>query len=336
MQTHPRTAMHGTSATAYHDIPAVVLDDHTVLRSDEKLRSLIREAADQMCRVVDGNLDFVVRVSEGDEDLDKLLLIVNFVLASARRSFADLSEVHRRMEDDLLAAHRLQEKLLPKQFPNAGNLRLAAKCVPARTVGGDFYDFLRYPGSGLHVGLLADVSGKGAAAAIYAALASGIVRSLTDREMSASAMLSTLNNSLFSRASDGSFVALTYATWDDSNRILEICNSGLPEPLLLRAGAWKRLPLHGLPLGLFRDSQYDAMRIQCQPGDIFVFYTDGIVEQMDREGNEFSANRLTEIISETSHQNPGETVDYIFEQVRRHCSCEMTGDDQTVVIAQVV
>ena len=131
------------------------------------LRNLIRDAANQLCQVVDGSLDFVVQVSEGDDDFDKLLLLVNFVLASARRSFADLREVHQRMEEDLSAARKLQEKLLPQTLPHARNLQLSARCVPARAVGGDFFDFGQCSNSGLYVGLLADVSGKGAAAAIF-------------------------------------------------------------------------------------------------------------------------------------------------------------------------
>lgn len=303
---------------------------------EEKVRSLIREAADQLCRVVDGNLDFVVQVSESEDEVDKFLLLVNFVLATARRSLKDLSEVHQRLEEDLLAARKLQQQLLPEKLPNARNLRVGAKCVPARAVGGDFYDFFRYPRSGRYVGLLGDVSGKGAAAAIYAALAGGIVRSLTDREMDPAAMLSKLNKSLFTRAPEGHFVALAYSTWDDENRVLEICNSGLPEPLLFRNGIAQSLPIHGLPLGLFADAKYDAMRIQCEPGDTFVFYTDGVVDEVDREGNEFSGARLAEIISKAWRLSAAEIVEHVFEQVAKHCSCATNHDDQTVVVVEVV
>src|SRR4030095_3545984 len=107
------------------------------LLPEQDLRRLIRDAADQLCQVVDGNLDCVVQVSESDDEFDKFLLLVNFVLASARRSFADVREAHRRIGEDLSAAHRLQEKLLPQSLPNATNLLVSAKCVPARAVGGD-------------------------------------------------------------------------------------------------------------------------------------------------------------------------------------------------------
>ena len=303
--------------------------------SEDELRSLIRDAADQLCRVVDGNLDFVVQVSRSDDDIDKLLLLVNFVLASARRSFNDLSEVHRRMEEDLLAARTLQERLLPETLPHARNLRVAAKCVPARTVGGDFYDFFRYPSSGLYVGLLGDVSGKGAAAAIYAGLASGVVRSLLDREMDPGAMLSRLNQGLFARAPEGKFIALAYATWDDEKRVLQICNSGLPEPLLCRKGSVQNLRIHGLPLGLFPHADYDVMRLECEPGDTLVFYTDGVVEEVDREGRDFSAEHLAEIVNNTCHLSVTEIVDHVFEQVSKHCSCQVNGDDQTVIAIKV-
>lgn len=304
--------------------------------AENRLRSLIREAADQLCRVVDGNLDFVVQVSDSDDDIDKFLLLLNFVMATARRSLNDLSEVHRRVEEDLLAARKLQEKLLPDTLPKAKNLRVGARCVPARAVGGDFYDFFRYPHSGLFVGLVGDVSGKGAAAAIYAALASGIVRSLTDREMNPSAMLSKLNKSLFTRAPEGNFVALAYSTWDDENRVLEICNSGLPQPLLIRQGIAWSLPVHGLPLGLFAEAKYEPMRIQCEPGDTFVFYSDGVVDEVDREGKEFSGARLAEIISKVSHLGADEIVEHVFEQVAKHCRCSANYDDQTVMVVEVV
>jgi hypothetical protein len=97
-------------------------------------RLLLREAADQFCQVDVGNLDFFVKVSKGDDDTDKLLLLVNFVIASARRSLNDFHEAHRRIDEDLSAARELPEKLLPQKLLPAYNLRVNAKCVPARAV----------------------------------------------------------------------------------------------------------------------------------------------------------------------------------------------------------
>ena len=306
------------------------------LSKEDNLRRLIRDAADQLCQVVDGDLNLVVRVSEPDDDIDKLLLLVNFVLASARRSFKSLHEAHRRVEEDLAAARKLQEKLLPQALPQPQNLRVSANFVPARTVGGDFFDFFRYKHRGLEVGILADVSGKGPAAAIYAALVSGIVRSLVHEELKPDDMLERLNDNLFTRAPDGQFVAATYYTWDDERLVLETCNSGLPEPLLCRDGKMQSLQVHGLPLGLFHGAEYEAMRVQCKPGDTLFFYTDGIPEAVDPEGNEFGVGRLSEIILNNSDHDAADIVNSVLRVVSNYCRCEANFDDQTAIGMKVL
>src|SRR4030095_8446914 len=171
-----------------------------------------------------------------------------------------------------------------------------------------------------------DVSGKGAAAAIYAALASGIARFLVDEELNPKELLTKLNKSLFARAPDGNFVALTYCTWNDQQLVLELAGSGLPEPLLCRRGTVRKLAAHGLPLGLFPEAEYEGVRIQCERGDTLLFYTDGIVETVDRDGNEFGLERLSEIVMKTC-DGTSEIVNDVFNAVNAHCQCEMNFDD---------
>src|SRR4030095_5591174 len=299
----------------------------SALSREDKLRRLITEASDQLCQVVDGNLDFVVRVSEPDDDVDKLLLLVNFVLASARRSFTSLSEAHKRLEDDIAAARTLQRKLLPKSLPRPKNLRVASRFVPASAVGGDFFDFLRYERCGLHAGVLADVSGKGAAAAIYAALTSGIIRSLLQDELKPQPMLERLNKNLFARAPDAQFVALTYSTWDDERLLLEICSSGLPEPLLVRNGSVKSLAIHGMPLGLFAEPKYEPTIVECRPGDTLLFYTDGIVESSNALGKEFGSGKLADVVLAHSNADAKGVVRAVAKEVAAHTQSESQFDD---------
>jgi sigma-B regulation protein RsbU (phosphoserine phosphatase) len=208
--------------------------------------------------------------------------------------------------------------------------------VPARVVGGDFFDFFRYQQSGKFVGLLADVSGKGAAAALYAALTSGIVGSLVEDELSSQQMLRRLNRSLYLRAPEEHFVALTYSTRDDELLLLETCSSGLPEPLLCRNGSIQRLPLHGVPLGLMPETDYETMHIQCEPGDTLLFYTDGVVDAMDQDGNEFGTDRLCEVVIGASQDKTDRIVDIVFDQVAAHCRSKVAFDDQTVVAMRVL
>ena len=303
--------------------------------AERRLRRLLREASDQLCQMVDGELNFVVRASEGDDDVDKLLLLVNFALDTARRSMNGLREAHLRLEEDLAAARELQMKLLP-QLVQPRNARVGAICIPAKAVGGDFFDFFHYRRRGLYAGIIADVSGKGAAAAILAALTSGIIRSWAEEELDPKRMLERLNRKLYGRAPEGRFVAMTYSTWDDRNRVLETCGSGLPEPLLYRDGEVRSLTVHGLPLGLFPGAEYDPVRIQCAPGDTLLFYTDGITEALDSDGSDYGTERLAELFRNNCHRDPEEIVAGVVEAVRAHSGGECSLDDETVMVLKVM
>jgi sigma-B regulation protein RsbU (phosphoserine phosphatase) len=304
--------------------------------NESSLRGLLREAANHLCQIVDGDFDFVVQVSRSDDDLDKLLLLVNFVMATARRSLNDLKDIHKRVDEDLAAARRLQEKLSPQMLPTSRHLCASAKCIPARAVGGDFFDFFRYERSGLYSGLLADVSGKGAPAALYAALASGIVGSMIENELNPQQMLAVLNRILFKRAPEDHFMTLTYFTWDDENLVLELSNAGLPEPLLCRNGEVQRLRAYGLPLGLFPEAEYDSLRIQCARGDTLLFYTDGVIETVDGTEKDFGTQRLSDVLLNANGYDSARIVQMVFDRVNEHCQCEMNADDQTVIAMKVL
>ncbi|HSB99542.1 MAG TPA: GAF domain-containing protein, partial [Burkholderiaceae bacterium] len=146
------------------------------------------------------------------------------------RLYERVARQERRLQKDLALAHELQFRLLPHCCPIIGNAELAAKFVPAREIGGDLFDFLQYerraqdrergdgrnPNLGIAIG---DVSGKGAPAALYAALASGFLRSHAASRPSASDMLKLLNKSLVQRRIDGQYISVAYALWDDQSRL---------------------------------------------------------------------------------------------------------------------
>jgi phosphoserine phosphatase RsbU/P len=148
-------------------------------------------------------------------------------------------------------------------------------------------------------------------------------------------MLARLNENLFTRAPDGQFVALSFFTWDDTNRVLDICNSGLPEPLLFRNESVRSLAIHGLPLGLFPGVEYEAMRIQCEPGDTIVLYTDGITDAVNPNGIEFGAERLADVVLRIANTEAPEIVDRLVQAAHDHCKCEVNLDDQTVIAMKI-
>src|SRR6266436_1717747 len=150
------------------------------------------------------------------------------------RLYEEIARQEKRLERDLALARELQFRLLPQSRPKLPHLELAAKFAPARAIGGDLYDFVNYSQDRMGM-VIGDVSGKGAPAAIYAALVSGILRSHAPIEPGPAEMLRAVNFSLGERRIDGQFVSLIYAVWDDEHRSLQVANSGLPRPLYIHA-----------------------------------------------------------------------------------------------------
>jgi sigma-B regulation protein RsbU (phosphoserine phosphatase) len=250
------------------------------------------------------------------------------------RLYEEIARQERRLERDLSLARELQMRLLPQTLPTLGNLELAAKFTPARAIGGDLYDFIPYSLSRLGI-VIGDVSGKGAPAAIYAALVSGILRSHAPIEPGPAEMLSAVNLSLAERRIEAQFVSLIYAVWDDEHRTLLVANSGLPRPVLVHDGKNTVIEATGLPLGLFDDVNYDEFRFKMKPGDIFVFFSDGILDARNRRGELFGRGRVEKIIAECAGRSADCVVNSLFKAVGEHSAGVETFDDQTVVAIKV-
>jgi sigma-B regulation protein RsbU (phosphoserine phosphatase) len=215
------------------------------------------------------------------------------------------------------------------------NGRSVVRCIPARTVGGDFYGTIPYPTRGLVASIMADVSGKGAAAAVYAALANGFLHSCAAEELDPQEMLKRLNQHLIQLTNLDHFVAMMYSTWDERERVAEICNGGLPAPLLCRRGEVQPLPVYGMPLGLLPDCEYEQVRVEYLPGDTVLFCTDGVIEAFNPEGEEFGFERLSRVLCENSDASPDAIVDSVVAAVRQHCRGEPFMDDLTVGVLEV-
>jgi phosphoserine phosphatase RsbU/P len=250
------------------------------------------------------------------------------------RLYEEIARQERRLERDLAMARELQFHLLPQSLPKLANLDIAAKFSPARAIGGDLYDFLSYSQSRTAL-VIGDISGKGAPAAIYAALVSGILRSHAPMEPAPAEMLAAVNYSLAERRIDGQFCSLIYSVWDDANRTLQIANSGLPRPVLCHKGKTQMIEATGLPLGLFDDAEYDEFIFQAEPEDVFVFFSDGILDASNRAGELFGRTRVEKIIAECSTNSADSMVKSIFNAVADHATGVETFDDQTVVAIKV-
>jgi phosphoserine phosphatase RsbU/P len=250
------------------------------------------------------------------------------------RLYEQIARQERRLERDLAMARELQFRLLPQVRPKLENLEIAAKFSPARAIGGDLYDFLSYSNSRTAIAI-GDISGKGAPAAIYAALVSGILRSHAPMEPAPAEMLAAVNYSLAERRIEGQFVSLIYAVWDDVNSTLQVSNSGLPRPVYCHKGKTQLIEATGLPLGLFDDAEYDEFTFQAEPEDVFVFFSDGILDATNKAGDLFGRTRLEKVIAECSANSAESMVKSIFKAAADHASGVETFDDETVVAIKV-
>src|SRR5450432_429165 len=250
------------------------------------------------------------------------------------RLYEEIAKQEKRLERDLALARELQFRLLPHALPKLDDLEIAAKFAPARAIGGDLYDFVNYSQQRTAIAI-GDVSGKGAPAAIYAALVSGILRSHAIMEPGPAEMLAAVNYSLGERRIEAQFVSLIYAVWDDVSRTLQVANSGLPRPVYCHNGKTQLIEATGLPLGLFDDADYEEFTFQASDDDVFVFFSDGILDATNKAGDLFGRTRLEKIITEQCASSAEAMVKAIFKAVAEHARGVETFDDQTVVVIKV-
>ena len=246
-----------------------------------------------------------------------------------------IARQEKRLEQDLALARELQFRLLPQKRPALKNAEVAARFSPARQIGGDLYDFLKYSGHGVIGIAVGDVSGKGAPAAIYAGLVAGTTSSHAIDEPSAAQMLEAVNLSLSERPIEAQYVSMIYAVWHDNERSLQVANSGLPSPLRISEGRAEEIPVAGIPLGLFATSEYDEHNLSAKPGDFFVFFTDGITDATSSEGKMFGRGRLEKVAIKHAHRSADEIAEAIFRAVSDHAKGMDAFDDLTVVILKV-
>jgi len=250
------------------------------------------------------------------------------------RLYEEIARQERRLERDLQLARELQFRLLPPSMPKVDHLEVAARFLPARAIGGDLYDFLHYSLSRLGI-VVGDVSGKGAPAAIYAALVSGILRSHAPIEPAPAEMLSAVNFSLSERRIEAQYICLMYAVWDDEKRTLQVANSGLPRPIYVHDGKTEIIEATGLPLGLFDEAEYEELTFKAKAGDMFVFFSDGILDARNRAGDMFGRTGVERVIASCPDQSPDCVVTSLFKAVEEHAAGEDIFDDQTVVAIKV-
>ncbi|HKW35122.1 MAG TPA: SpoIIE family protein phosphatase [Candidatus Acidoferrum sp.] len=250
------------------------------------------------------------------------------------RLYEQLAKEEGRLERDLQAAKRIQGALLRPVPTEDYGVDIAARYLSAREVCGDLYDFLRYGPQQLGIAL-GDVSGKGTAAALYGAVAIGIMRSLAPQKLQPAEMLKQMNQLLGERLIEGRFMTACFATWQKGRQKLRVANAGQSQPLLYKDNRCGKIELTGFPLGIFEDVNYDEWGVTLETGNILVFHSDGIAETTNSEGQFFGISRVKELIEKHHELTAAELADRILNEVDWFAQSAPLFDDRTLVVMKV-
>ena len=245
-----------------------------------------------------------------------------------------------RIQRELEIARNVQLHFLPRETPSIRGLEIATLCAPAKEVGGDYFDFIRFSPTKLGV-VIGDVSGKGIPAAFYMTMTKGMLKSLTLSYASPRDVLTHLNALFYENAERGVFISMTYSIFDMERRKLVTARAG-HNPMILRRsalGSTEEISSSGIALGLdsgeLFQSNISERTLDLFSNDLFMFYTDGINESLNDFQKEFGEGRLLRFLEENADEKPGVLLDKLQRELRRFAGDAPQHDDMTAVLIRV-
>jgi phosphoserine phosphatase RsbU/P len=274
-----------------------------------------------------------------DEHVRALSLLAPQIANSVEnaRLYEELAQREQRMEQDLKAAHKLQSVLLPRTAPSIRGLEIGMKSRPAREISGDLFDFFEHSDEYTLIAF-GDVSGKGAAAALYGALVLGFLRTLAPRLRSPNELMRLLNEALLERKIDAQYVTLLLLLWEARSRTLTVANAGALTPLICRQGKILDTKIEGVPLGLLDDQEYDQVTLELERSDTVLLYSDGMEDQLrtKEKDEDFGRERLSQIIVQNSTLKASSLVQSIFDEIDVFRGATPLTDDQTAIALRIL
>jgi len=264
------------------------------------------------------------------------------VIENAR--LAERMVAEERLRRELALAAEVQRRLLPERPPEGLAVELAGFCQPARGVGGDYYDFIKFDNQQLGIAI-ADVAGKGIAAALLMSTVQATLRSLSAggnghgyANNSLADMVATLNQLLCNSTRGANYVTFFYAQFDQTTQQLAYVNAGHNPPFFYRAEPshdFRSLSSGGIFVGMFENCGYEQEVVQMQSGDVLIAFTDGLSEALDAGGEEFDEERIKEALAETAQLSVNEIRDEIVRRVKEWIASAPQYDDLTFIVMKV-
>ncbi|MFA5296321.1 MAG: SpoIIE family protein phosphatase [Methanoregulaceae archaeon] len=299
----------------------------------------IRELSRGAEAIGSGGLDYHVQVHSGDE-FEQLADAFNRMTGDLQRYMHELIQTtaeKERIEKELEIARGIQQSFLPESAPEIPGIDIAGMTLPAREVGGDFYDYI--PVGGGRWGLvIADVSGKGVPAALFMGLSRTLVRANAMAQSSVSETLVRANELITENERSSMFVTVFYGVLDPARRSLAYASAGHNAPFMIRSGGVETIVLkaEGIALGVVREIDLEEREITLDPGDILVLYTDGVTEAVNPLDEEFGVARLTATVERHRDAPSSAIIERVRDEVIRYSQGQPQFDDITLIVVKVL
>jgi sigma-B regulation protein RsbU (phosphoserine phosphatase) len=343
----PLGELGGVAATALLVVGAVfLLIELASLYTGIALTRTITSAVDSLYQATQhvqvGDLTYRVRVPHRDQ-LAALGESFNTMTASVSTLIVEQRQ-RQRLENELSIAHEVQQQLFPHALPQMPGLELEAICRPARSVSGDYYDFIRISPTRLAIAL-ADISGKGISAAllmanVQAALRSDVLRyrnggsGNAQEEINTGEIVSHLNRHLFRNSSAEHYATFFFGVYDSETRQLFYTNGGHLPPVYICGDRIKKLETGGMVVGLFNDVPFDQGIVTIDPGGILIAYSDGLIEPENVYGEEFGAERLVDVALRARDSSTKVIAEAMMQAAEQWSGSPEQADDMTVIVSR--
>lgn len=257
-------------------------------------------------------------------------------MTSSISELIDEQGKRQKLENEIEIARQVQSQLFPQTLPVLPGLEVAAICRPARSVSGDYYDFIRT--SQTCVGIaLADISGKGIFASLLMASLQAALRSQAtlDGNCGTAELVVRLNRHLFRNTSDDRYATFFYGVYDSESHTFTYTNAGHLAPFFIHDGKVDELSEGGTVVGLFEDFPYEQRTVKVEPGSLFVLFSDGLTEPENVYGEEFGVQRLREEVLRQRNVPPQRMAENLIAAAELWAGSPEQADDMTVVVARM-
>ena len=309
-------------------------------------RSITRAVADLYegtLKVQSGDFSHRIRIRRNKDQLSELAGSFNTMTGQIQNLIAEVKE-KERLENELAIARDVQSRLFPKDVPHLPLLEVWGGCQPARTVSGDYYDYVTLSGNRVALAI-GDISGKGISAALLMAHIQSALRSqlmprstpngsVPENTISPAEVLSILNNLLYTSSPAEKYATFFLGIYADQGGQLIYTNAGHIAPMLVRGKQVLRLSGEGFPVGLFPDVQYEQHSVMLEHHDLFVAFTDGVTETPDTAGEEFGEQRVIDLLIQNAEKPLDVIAGEISKTVAAWAGDQERHDDTTVLLAR--